>query len=63
MTKTAIALAVSYIAILAFILSSWIFNIYKLFQVDVVQSTEFILRIVGIFVVPMGVVLGWIGHF
>jgi hypothetical protein len=43
--------------------AGWIMNIFKLISCDWVLSGEEVLRIVGIFVVPLGGILGWIGHF
>lgn len=41
----------------------WIANIVKLATCDWAISGEEVLRVVGIFVAPLGAVLGFIGHF
>jgi hypothetical protein len=49
------------IAILPLI--GWILNIVKIISCDWAISAEEVLRVVGIFVAPLGAVLGFVGHF
>lgn len=45
-------------------LVGWIVNIFKLVGCDFSDlGAEVILRIVGIFVAPLGSILGFVGHF
>jgi len=41
----------------------YILNILKLVSCDWVITAEEVLRVVGIFVAPLGWVLGFVGHF
>lgn len=41
----------------------WVINIIRLASCDWIISGEEALRIVGIFVAPLGWVMGFIGHF
>lgn len=37
----------------------WIINIVELFHLEAILSGEGALRIVGIFIVPLGSIMGW----
>lgn len=53
------AFALFGIVILAFI--GWIMNIYKLVTTDpFVINGEVIVQVIGIFIAPLGAVLGWV---
>lgn len=55
---------VAYVGLIVTILSGWIMNIVKLTACDFDPiNAETALRLVGIFVAPLGVVLGFIPHW
>lgn len=41
----------------------WVMNIIKLTTCDWVISGEEVLRVIGIFMFPIGCILGFFGHF
>ena len=42
---------------------SWVHNIFMLVSCDWIITAEEVLRVVGIFIPPLGAVLGFVGHF
>jgi hypothetical protein len=54
--------AVPFLALLSFIVAmfvGWCMNVYQLFEmIGEPLGTEFVLRIVGVFVAPMGSIMG-----
>jgi len=42
--------------------AGWLMNIVQIFEMsDMVISAMFIIKCIGIFVAPLGAVLGWVG--
>lgn len=52
-----------YLSAIIVLVIGWVMNIVKLVSCDFIVSTEGVLRVVGIFVAPMGGILGYFGHF
>jgi hypothetical protein len=46
--------------IVGLILGGWIANLVKIFLTDDVFTGEFVLRIIGVFAVPLGAILGFL---
>ncbi len=61
--KLGIGAICTWILAVAIIGIGWVMNIIKLVSCDWIISGEEVLRIIGIFVAPIGGILGWIGHF
>lgn len=63
-TKEAVIMKVIIILLIGLISAiGWIMNIVKIISCDWVISGEEVLRVIGVFVAPLGAVLGFIGHF
>ena len=59
-----IVVVLGYIGLVVTIISGWILNIVKLTDCNFDPiNAETVLRLVGIFVAPLGVVLGFIPHW
>lgn len=53
------AAAYSIIALVFLTLIGWGINIVEIFHLETILSGEGALRIVGIFIVPIGAIMGW----
>lgn len=58
--KLGIGLLFAYISFVGLFLWGWILNIVKVFEGFDLESGKCILRIVGIFVAPLGAILGFL---
>lgn len=63
--KGSVALLLLYLIVAVLSLIGWVANIVKLTGCDFSNiGAEIVLRVVGIFVAPLGVILGlFVGHF
>lgn len=61
--KLGIMSAFTWFVVVLIIGIGWVMNIIKLISCDWIISGEEVLRVVGIFVAPLGGILGWFGHF
>lgn len=60
-TKEAKRLIWTYILLMLFLVSGWVMNIVKLATSDDPLSTGLsIVQIIGVFLPPLGVILGWV---
>lgn len=57
-----LAYAVIILGFLVGLVGGWILNLYQLYHMNFdVITGQIVLKVVGIFVPPIGAVLGWIG--
>ena len=64
MSKNGFLLTISsYILIIGFIFIPWVINIIKICHLQILLSNEGVIRIIGVFIAPIGWVLGWVGSF
>ena len=46
--------------IMGIVIGGWIANLVKIFLTDDILTGEFVLRIIGVFAVPLGAILGFL---
>lgn len=51
------------ITIIVLCIIGWVANVIQLMGLEAEFTTEFIIKIIGCFVFPLGIVLGWVGIF
>ena len=51
--------SIAFLVILALFIIGWILNIIDLIKMDIELTGVVILKIIGIFIVPLGSIMGW----
>ena len=58
--KIGIGMVIFWVLVVLFILSGWIMNISDIISLESIEfKGEHILRIIGIFLAPIGAIMGW----